>query len=177
MPCKCHPLQLEDCLQGSQFKSETRSCYCSSHLYFALFPCWEQQLFQRKVQWKVKAPNFVSLLRFNTNWASLEFERPGQGIKSYMSCRENRQCLTMLIQTFSDLKRESHQNTSKTGKLWIFIMYTHNIFLLPWLKIWNNWRQRNVSMASNDKGSQACVIWNGIFLLPGKDDICTRFLF
>lgn len=149
MACKYHPPCLGDCLPNSWFKCETESCYRSPHLFLPLFPCGEKQRFQKTVQWQVKAHNFMPLLCFNTNSASVESERLRQRIES---------CTWAALTTDNDAIEPNFFSeicigiTLNQGSInfggWIFIKYTQCLFAfltknMSWMKTKRNvWTQQ-----------------------------------
>lgn len=127
-------------------QNETESCYCSLHLFLPLSPCWEQQSFQRMVQWQVKAHNFMLLPCFNTKPASVEPDRLRQKIQSFTWAVLKTDNYAVDLNFFLDLCRDVHWKRIKFKKYnfgWDeYLSSLHNNCLLSWQRTQDRQRQK-----------------------------------
>ena len=181
MACKYHAPCLGDCLRSSWFKCETESCYRSPHLFLPLFPCGEKQQFQKTVQWQVKAHNFMPLLCFNTNSASVESERLRQRIQSCTWAALTTDNDAIEPNFFSDPRRDLHRNNTEPGKykfrgVNIYQVHTMSV-CVPDKEYELDEDQKKCLNTAMTKEEETCVIGNWIFLRAGEEDICRRISF
>lgn len=156
--------------ESSWFKYGTESCYYYHHLFLPLFPCWEQQWFQKMVQWQVKSHIFMPLLCFNTNSASVEFERLRHRIqrRTWAVLKTHNDAVDP---KFCQIRTEICIRITKKVQRWIFIRYTQCLFAFL-TKSMTLMMAKGLFEHNNDKGNyDTYVIWNYIFQQAEKENI------